>query len=89
MIEKRLLHIPVFQHVLVIIEVILCEVREDTTCKVKGMHPLLVDSMRANLHEGVLTTGIHHLAKQSIQGDGVHCSMSCWITISVHIIGYR
>ncbi len=44
-VEKRFLHIPVFQHILVIIEMILGEVGKDATRKTKTMNPLLMDGV--------------------------------------------
>ncbi len=87
-IEKRLLHVPVFQHIFVIIEMILGEIGKDSSNKTKSIDPLLMNSMRAYFHESMTASGIHHLSEVAIQCDGVDCGMGGFITIIIHIIGH-
>src|SRR5690606_29400759 len=44
MIEKGFFYIPVIQHILVVIQMILCEVGENTSHEADPMHALLMDS---------------------------------------------
>ncbi|OPZ11498.1 MAG: hypothetical protein BWZ06_01710 [Bacteroidetes bacterium ADurb.BinA261] len=44
-VKKRFLHIPIFEHVFVIVEMILSEVGEYAACEMQSVHPLLMNGM--------------------------------------------
>ena len=48
----------------------------------------LLDSMAGALHEGILTTGIHHARKQSIELNSIGSGMAGGYRLTVNIITY-
>ena len=70
-VEETLLGAEVILDRLVIVQMIAGEVGEDAGGVVQSGDALLIDRMRAHLHEDVRTSGLGHASDQRVQCDGV------------------
>ena len=65
-----------------VIDVIAGQIGEQRSIEIQSGDAFLRDGMRGDLHEGVGTTGVHHLSEQAVQFQGVRrgmCSCNCLI----------
>ena len=70
-VEEALLGAEVILDRLVIVQMIAGEVGEDAGGVVQSGDALLIDRMRAHLHEDMRTPGLCHASDQRVQCDGV------------------
>ena len=66
-VEESLLRVAVVLESLVIVEMISCEIGEQTAGESESADALLRYGVRRTLHEGVLAACIHHAVKQFVQ----------------------
>ena len=73
---------------LVIVEMVVGEVREDSCSKLQSGCPLLFQTYGTDFHEAVLASGLRHLGEQGIDGDGVRCGVGGFAALCPYIICY-
>lgn len=71
-----------------VIQMITCQIRKDTTGKVQAADALLMDGMGAALHKGIGATGLHHLRQQFVERNRVGRSMVGRNRLVVNIIAH-
>ena len=70
-VEEHLLGIPVVLEGLVVVEMVACEVGENTSHERQAADAPLMDGMAGTLHEGILAACRSHSGKEIVQLDGV------------------
>ena len=66
-VEERLLGLQIGLYRLVIVDVVACQVGKDGPVEIEPGNAVLGCRVRTHLHEGILATGIDHLAQQTVQ----------------------
>ena len=74
-VEEGLLGAQVVVYGLMVVHVVACEVGEDTSGKLKASDTALRYGVGAHLHENILAAFVGHASQQSIEGDGIGCSV--------------
>ena len=87
-IEKFLLGFKVVLDSLVIIQMVTCQIGEDTSRELQAADTFLCNGMRTDFHEGIFAAGISHLSQQPVQGDRVGGGMLGRYRLVVDVIAY-
>ncbi len=88
-IEERLLGIAIVLECLVIVEMVTREVGKQASSEFKSADTLLCYGMTRALHEGILTSCLHHPGKQAVKLYRIRSGMVGWYCLVLDIIANR
>ena len=71
-----------------IVEVVACEVCEDSAGEGNARYAVLVGGVAAHLHRGEGASGVDHAAQQAVELHGVGSGVFCGYGVGVDDIGY-
>ena len=74
-VEEGFFCVAVVLERLVIVEMVACEVGEQSACKLQSADATLGYGMAGTLHEGIFAALLDHLGQQCIELDGIRCGV--------------
>ena len=87
-VEEALLCLQVVLHILVVVQVVACEVSEYSSGKFKSAGTFLCQRMRTYLHECIFASLFNHLGQQPVQRYCIGGGVCRWICCAVYIVAY-
>ena len=87
-VEECLFGVAIVLEGLVIVEVVAREVGEYASGEFQSANAFLVYGVRRALHEGVLASGLYHLAQELVQLYWVRCGVVGWYWLAVDIVAH-
>ncbi|CCY09298.1 unknown [Porphyromonas sp. CAG:1061] len=83
-IEEALFCVEVIEEGAVIIKVVSSEVGKDTSSEIGASDTVLMDSVRRDLHKGILAACLYHLPEVPLKGEGIRGGELTWNLLPIH-----
>ena len=74
-VEEHLFGIHIVKHRAVIVEVVACEIGENSTREIESIDAMLTTRVRTHLHESVLASGVDHIGQHLVERKRVGCGL--------------